>query len=753
MAHVARRFPSLSKWLVPGMLLGLATALVYRGVFRGELLAGRDLALLFIPDAVYLQECLETWTLPLWLPYSRLGEPFAATLQSQAFYPLRVVPVLLFGATRGITVEHLVHVVIAVVGTALAARRLGASRVGAALAGAAFGLGPMLTQLAYQANVAGTAAWTGFLVAASLGLGRKPSLARLALLALLGGLAFLAGSPETTLWQAMLCAVVAAAAAPRRRGFALLLGGGGAFLWAFALAGLVVVPALEFASHAVAVAPGEVTDWAASGLDLLAMIWMDLNQLDPGRQRYVLFMFTGASVVALAVLAARRVRRGNPISVLVGSALALLLLSLGEHFPLADFVLGFFPFRLFRYPVKYALGAAFALSLLAGLGFDRAVALARRASPSLRTRARLVALALFGAALLLPSLSGLPLQYARGGSLALLVLAGLTFAAAGLPGTGAERARRARKALVAVCALELGAAHAAFAPIMLPEDKLSSPSRMVSAIRAAEPSWSRASVDVESGYAQDEAQVFARLASSRDMLIRKRNVEEQLPTLNGYGRPDPRRLSELLTSDGPRGLYDLAGVRWFLRMGAPPFPDLEPVPVLAASERPTEWPDLYRSKTGMPRAFVVHEAKVVEEGKARDALVDPSQPFRTTAFLELEPGEQPPELDRCEGSSAKVLSDDRMSLSLEVEACGRGLLVVTDSWYPGWEAKVDGKEAPLHLANYLVRAVPVPAGKHHVELHYRPLSFRLGLGFTLAGLLVAFGGLLVPVLRRRAAVT
>jgi uncharacterized membrane protein YfhO len=71
---------------------------------------------------------------------------------------------------------------------------------------------------------------------------------------------------------------------------------------------------------------------------------------------------------------------------------------------------------------------------------------------------------------------------------------------------------------------------------------------------------------------------------------------------------------------------------------------------------------------------------------------------------------------------------------LEVSAPREGILVVSDSYYPGWKVFVDGKEARILKANYAFRAVKVPAGRHKVRFVYLPESFFKGLkisGFSL----------------------
>ena len=70
------------------------------------------------------------------------------------------------------------------------------------------------------------------------------------------------------------------------------------------------------------------------------------------------------------------------------------------------------------------------------------------------------------------------------------------------------------------------------------------------------------------------------------------------------------------------------------------------------------------------------------------------------------------------------------------------LLVVADNWFPAWSARVDGEEVPLLRAYHTLRAVPVPAGAHTVEMAYESAivsrSVLLSIVLTL-GLLGATG--------------
>ncbi len=68
----------------------------------------------------------------------------------------------------------------------------------------------------------------------------------------------------------------------------------------------------------------------------------------------------------------------------------------------------------------------------------------------------------------------------------------------------------------------------------------------------------------------------------------------------------------------------------------------------------------------------------------------------------------------------QVVSYQPEQIELDVGLDAPGALVLADTWYPGWQATVDGEPAALLRADYLFRAVLLPAGQHRVQFDYRP---------------------------------
>jgi hypothetical protein len=74
------------------------------------------------------------------------------------------------------------------------------------------------------------------------------------------------------------------------------------------------------------------------------------------------------------------------------------------------------------------------------------------------------------------------------------------------------------------------------------------------------------------------------------------------------------------------------------------------------------------------------------------------------------------------GMGTAVFEGDEIdNIVIRTECPSEGLLVLRDSWYPGWMATVDGKKVPVLRVNGCYRGVIVPAGEHRVRFVYRPI--------------------------------
>jgi len=83
----------------------------------------------------------------------------------------------------------------------------------------------------------------------------------------------------------------------------------------------------------------------------------------------------------------------------------------------------------------------------------------------------------------------------------------------------------------------------------------------------------------------------------------------------------------------------------------------------------------------------------------------------------------------------EFISESNNRLSLRVEAETESILVLSDTFYPGWKVFVDGRKERILRANYNFRAVSLSRGVHQVEFVYAPLSFKLGAGLSIVGVI------------------
>lgn len=153
----------------------------------------------------------------------------------------------------------------------------------------------------------------------------------------------------------------------------------------------------------------------------------------------------------------------------------------------------------------------------------------------------------------------------------------------------------------------------------------------------------------------------------------------------------------------------------------------------------------------LARATLLRGWKTVdysEEVLAR--LFAPEHDPKSATILEPAPGQSPPQpreqFPDAEGEPLAVRYE-RGQIRVAWQLGRSGMLRILESWAPGWRAKVNGHPVPIHRADFLFMAIPVPDGPCEVVLSYQPASFRNGMVLSLAGfvgLMFCFAGPGVP---------
>jgi membrane protein YfhO len=147
-----------------------------------------------------------------------------------------------------------------------------------------------------------------------------------------------------------------------------------------------------------------------------------------------------------------------------------------------------------------------------------------------------------------------------------------------------------------------------------------------------------------------------------------------------------------------------------------------------------------------PRAFLVPNARIAPSlGSALAQMVH--QPFQPDQEVILADDTMTQSVglaaDRGGHGTASVTDYAPNWVRVHTSAVGDAWLVLSDTYYPGWTASVDGQPASVLRGDVLFRVVPVPSGEHDVVLQFQPTSVKLGAVISLSSLAILVFGLVV----------
>jgi hypothetical protein len=147
-----------------------------------------------------------------------------------------------------------------------------------------------------------------------------------------------------------------------------------------------------------------------------------------------------------------------------------------------------------------------------------------------------------------------------------------------------------------------------------------------------------------------------------------------------------------------------------------------------------------------PHARILYDARVGSTDQILGWLKDTTIDYTRTVLLEKAPSTRP---DGSGTGTATITRYDAGEIEASVTTDKPGILVLSEVWYPAWRVTVDGNEAELLTADYSLRGVAVPAGKHTVVMRYQSDSFRTGSWISIIGSLAALGGAIFMGIGRR----
>jgi hypothetical protein len=680
------------------------------------------------------------------------------------------------------------HAVLAGAGVVALGRRWGMSALAASMAGAVWSAsGPLLSAGSLHPHFCG-AAWSAWVLLALESALASPGARATGRLGAVAAAQALTGSADMCLLTAVAAAGRLAfwlghARDLRRTALATV---GGAVVLAFALAAVQWVPsaALLGSVERGRLGPPHILYWSVHPLSLvdlfLPRFWADLplspelrGALFEGREPLLVSLYVGLCSLALVTLAG--LRGFGPRAYAMTMAAVFAVASLGRHVFLVPLILTTPPFSLSRYPAKYALPFAMFWALLVGFGLD-----AWRRPWDARDRRRAAALLALTAVLAFAALAGalwvgrdvrpamrllrIPDEFPAEAMYLLTTKLNRTAAlAAAVAVLVAVRLRReaARQplalAVAVLAAADLVTAGRGVNAVAPPELLAHRPKTLdlvgadVADHRLLSPTtditWLNAHFvrgvagwDRRASWALGMQDILAAPIGARWGIRGSYDSD-----VTGLATPAFHFMAGALrrnqTTLVATKLLRMGNVGYAVAVQEEGSPGLVEIgQVATVFDRPAR---VLKVREALPAAWVVGGSRTA--GSPSEALLTIAEPgFDPASEVVLAGGG--PRVPPPEGFRAACTIRERRAdrLVVDVEASAKGHLVVAEAFQDGWKASLDGGTVPVAPANVLFRAVEVPAGRHRVELRYRPAAALGGAGLTAAGL-----GVLAVMLVRR----
>jgi hypothetical protein len=747
-------------------------------IFSDATFIARDIYLFYNPRQFYAAESINSGILPLWNPYVACGVPFQANLQSALFYPFNVVYYVL-PFQKGFKYFIVLHYFLGALFMFLLMRGWGTSNKGSFLAGIVFAFGGSL--LSINDNVAFLAACV-WLPCVLLCFHRALETGRI-FYSILSGIAIaaqiFAGDASFYLLSSFIGTFLYALyrgliyrGAPACSGGKLF----GCFMLSWSvglgLAAVQLIPFVEFATYSHRF-PGldfsQATKWSYHPLEMLQLIIPYVFGTTVPGTRWFGQLWLDTSYVGIFplifVFVALAWGKEKLIYYLAVLLAVSLLLSFGAYTPVYRFLYEVTPvIKMVQYPVKFLFLAGFALAALAGKGLDLFFDAA-----SDHKKANILAGVLgVGIIALAFPLVGVLFQgdgmFARflevypaadyfkpiaqkqfyavlaGCSLALTLC--LLFALVCL---AARKNRLLRTPLVAVIFFVVLFDLKLAKPDdpLIRETAISQHNETAAVLhndRSLYRIYSLARFQVK-GFGHVYDIPFERFYKVLKNTLRANlNIYEHIASVEEYSEILNRSFYDLFSplesyfsGNGKdlqlRGycsmLFNMLNVKYIIS----PLP-LTDFSFKLISAHPAY---IYENETVMPRAFFPQ--RIERFARDEDLLARIKMPGfdpRETACI-ISGGR--------EGKDARIPENDAARLAWNIEWTGYspqrcslktktnkpGLLVVSDTYYPGWKAFVDGRESPLVKVNHFMRGVVVGQGDHEVLFVFQPAIFILGL--------------------------
>lgn len=752
-------------------LLGLTLWFSHGMIWEGKLPFFRDLGPYFYPIRFSLAQSFIAGELPLWDRHMAMGFPLLADFQSAPFYPphLLFFSLSFFNAIKGL---FLFHYLVAASGSYALSRQWGYPVYLSLISAVLFTFGGIIISLTNVLNHFQTAVWLPWVILAGERVVRTLSGKDFLIFTAVALIQFLAGSPEFYAMTLGLLLIDLAAMAINRGGvscfrpFLLIIA---ANVLVVGLSMIQLLPTLELflqSRRPSNVSYQEATSWSLRPLSLINFFFLDKEfdaslfagvRLFFGRDLpFFISLYIGQiclfGLCSWFYYTPRRDKLVLSALIFLGLAIAL-----GKYTPIYSYLLAYVPFfGLFRFPEKfvfivYPLLISIALkglhtfvnrndgthrkpilTLCSILTFLSLIYLFCRFWPDYFF-ASLHWSGLIEPALMLNIFPSFLFSLERQ-----ILLLGAMFLLLFFYKQAKLSTPVFRLLIVGLVVVDLTSAHRPYQFLVEPElvtDKpkiVSNPGseryRLFSSLPNLHPS---VFTFRERPFLEVTESIWSSLVPNVGIFYGVDYMQE----IDALGRAPYDFFLQTAKNLPPERLYPLLGalnVKYISSFS--PLPKGEIELVRHFPEYPL-W--LYRVEQPVPRVYVVPVTEQqTDPVKTLERLA--SKDFDRFANVILD---QPMSLPNQAGfqAEADIKEYENHVVNIQASLNQPGMLVLADSFYPGWNAYVNGRQAKVYRANLFFRAVQLSSGTHTVEFRYEPRSLAIGLGIssiTLVAILV-----------------
>ncbi len=795
------------EWILSLIVFISLAGLFFSGLINGDkTISGADPAIFFIPFRQTWVDLALQGYLPLWDPFTASGNPLFATLQGAILYPFSIFFLFLefFQAFNLILIMHYALAGFFMYWLLRASR---CSRTGSAIGALAFMFGGYLFSLRFYLSTLFPVVWSPLLILSFFG-GMLRNDLRLALVsAIISVFMIFAGGAETcyqlfawmiffSIFPVTLFPDIPMPSLKNRMVYLGLF-----FILFFGFSAVQFLPTMELVENSLRSKSFEIntaSHWNLQSRDLFQFILLDpfgyhAFQNETGdRQTWLQSQYTGAIPLLLAGFFFLKggIRAWTLILIVVVSW----ALATGQDSILYRFFFETLPyFDKFRYPVKFLLPIILIISIASAFGWDRL----RQTKPEKKLKAILLSLATlcmvgFGGIDLffLPlqewmSANGfLPPAYSKTeinlGNLQRLF--GLTSLFSLFLYLHLRKNQTSSAwILMAVSIFFLDIFFSNHGNLKMMSSKPMESNLPTTQFLMRDKNLFRVFVTkntehplVNSPVKRDFRGVELK-GKEFPVEFRNQNRVQQLGgwniirktnSINFIGRVSNGPLTSNLPS------LRMANVKYIVHGGPGPLENLplafeEPPEYRRQLEKNNEHPPpllrVYENPGYLGRAFLAGQCVVLPDGpQLNNAIIDtrwdpeqwvilPESPLDLPCVLPgdgAKKGEGTVQITHWkseEGAQDLAPGEYRM----QVNSARRQFLVLSDSFYPGWEAFIDGEQVTIHRANQAFRAIVMPEGKHVVEFRYRPKSFLYGAWISGITVIAGVAFVVVSTQRRR----